>query len=143
MSVTTNTVLNVLDQQVHVLVDRDQTAGAYEVFEVTGPEASGPPPHAHPWSETFIVLEGEVTVLIGEEPHVIRAGERAVVPYNTVHTFQLGSDATRLLTIADGIGAGNFFHELHANVPAGPVTDETLPQIIELARRNHLTSPLF
>lgn len=142
-TLTAPITLNVLDQHVRVLAGRDDTAGAYEVFEVEGPEGSGPPPHAHPWTETFVVLDGEVTVLIGEDEHLLRAGERATVPYNTVHTFRLGSDAARLLAITDGIAAGRFFEDLHANVAPGAVTEENLPTIIDLARRNNLTSPLF
>jgi hypothetical protein len=30
-----------------------------------GPEASGPPPHSHPWDESFYVVKGKIEFGIG------------------------------------------------------------------------------
>lgn len=46
------------------------------------------PPHIHHQSdEAFIVLEGELEVLIGRERKVLSAGQSAVIPAGTIHTF--------------------------------------------------------
>jgi effector-binding domain-containing protein len=52
------------------------------------------PPHIHHRSdEAFIVPEGELEVLVGEERKVRAAGEFAVIPAGTVHTFATHGDA--------------------------------------------------
>jgi mannose-6-phosphate isomerase-like protein (cupin superfamily) len=46
------------------------------------------PPHIHHRSdEAFIVLDGELEVLVGDERRVLTAGESATVPAGIVHTF--------------------------------------------------------
>lgn len=140
----TATTLDVLEQQLRVLAGRDDTSGAYELFEITGPEGSGPPPHAHPWTETFYVLDGEVgiwTEAVGER--LLRAGECATVEYMSTHTFRLASTSARVLSISDGIAAGRFFDDLHTNAHVGAVTPDNIAVVVEVAKRNGLTSPLF
>jgi hypothetical protein len=44
--------LNVVGEQITVLAPGSRTAG-YEIFRQEGPEGSGPPPHCHPWDESF------------------------------------------------------------------------------------------
>ena len=51
--------LNVVGELVTVLASGDATAG-YEIFLQEGPEGSGPPPHSHPWDESFFVTRGTV-----------------------------------------------------------------------------------
>ena len=52
--------LNVVGEKITVLASGAQTGG-YEIFLQVGSEGSGPPPHSHPWDESFYVLaEGEV-----------------------------------------------------------------------------------
>jgi quercetin dioxygenase-like cupin family protein len=144
MTITaTAPILDVLDQQVRVLASRDETNGAYEMFEITGPASSGPPPHAHPWTETFLVLEGDVVVQISGTDLKLSAGDTATVPYMATHTFVLASGSARLLSVTDGIGAGRFFEDLHINAHVGAPTPENLGLVIEVAKRNSLTSPLF
>jgi quercetin dioxygenase-like cupin family protein len=46
--------LNVVGEKITVLASSAQTGG-YEIFLQTGPEGSGPPPHSHPWDESFYV----------------------------------------------------------------------------------------
>jgi quercetin dioxygenase-like cupin family protein len=143
-STTDATVLDVLDQQVRVLVPRDATKGAYEMFEVSGPVGSGPPPHAHPWTESYFVLEGEVVVWTeAAGDRLLRRGECASVCYMETHTFRLGSEAAKVLITSDGISAGRFFDDLHTNADVGAVTPDNIAQVIEIAKRNSLTSPLF
>jgi mannose-6-phosphate isomerase-like protein (cupin superfamily) len=41
--------------------------------------------HSHPHQQAGYVLEGELEVLVGEEVHVIKAGEAYVVPPDAEH----------------------------------------------------------
>jgi quercetin dioxygenase-like cupin family protein len=75
-----------------------------------------PPPHIHPrHTETFHVLEGEMTFTVdGTDVHA-PAGSWAHVPRGTVHTFSFpGSDDVRFLSVhTPSCGWGAFLHALH------------------------------
>jgi quercetin dioxygenase-like cupin family protein len=67
--------------------------GILEV-EVWVDPGGGVLPHIHPtFEERFDVLEGEVTFRVGREKVVASAGETAVVPPGTRHTYRNASDA--------------------------------------------------
>jgi quercetin dioxygenase-like cupin family protein len=51
--------LNIVGEKLTVLASGAQT-GSYEIFRQVGPEGSGPPPHTHPWDESFYVIDGEM-----------------------------------------------------------------------------------
>jgi len=52
------------------------------------PNAKGTPPHYHnSYTETFRVLEGELTVTIGKETLILKKGDSATVPKKAVHSF--------------------------------------------------------
>jgi quercetin dioxygenase-like cupin family protein len=135
-------VLDVVGDRLRVVVDSDDTGGDYEVFDVEGNLGSGPPPHAHPWTESFYVLEGQVMIVVGGDHILAEPGTSVVVPAGQVHTFQVASNKARFITTTSGRRASKFFRDLAAHAPGAP-TDETLATVIEVAKRNGLTSPLF
>jgi len=53
---------------------------------------NGPALHRHPYSETFIVLEGEFTFTLGHEEVVGRPGDIVVAPTRTPHKFRNSGD---------------------------------------------------
>ncbi len=132
------TTLAVLADTVTVL----RSGGEFEVFELTGPEGSGPPPHAHPWVESFYVLEGAVEVTT-DVPRTFKQGEFCAIPAGVLHTYCLLGNDTRALVMSSGSHASVFFADLDANLAPGEPTEESLPMVVEIAKRNRLTSPLF
>lgn len=132
-------VLRAVGDEITVL----QSGGNFEVFELSGPAESGPPPHAHPWDESYYVLEGRVAVTCGDEQATFGPGQFATVPAGTVHTYRIESPTAKVLVMTSGARAAAFFADLDANAPSGPPTPATLPAVIEVARRNGITSPLF
>ena len=58
--------LNIVGEPVTVLASGEATEG-YEVFLQRGPQGSGPPPHSHPWDESFFVVKGQIDFGIGAE----------------------------------------------------------------------------
>jgi len=40
-----------------------------------GPEGSGPPPHSHPWDESFFVVKGEIDFGIDDESQTASRAE--------------------------------------------------------------------
>ena len=59
------------------------------------------PPHVHHASdEAFYVADGTLEVLVGSERRLLQAGEFAVIPAGTVHTFaNRGPSATKMLVV--------------------------------------------
>jgi len=115
---------------------------AIELFEVDGPLGSGPPPHAHPWTEAFVVLEGRIDLTVGETTRQLSAGDAASVPANSIHSFVITTERARFLSVTDGTGASRFFRDLSTLGQVTPDADH-LGAIVEIAKRNSLTSPLF
>jgi quercetin dioxygenase-like cupin family protein len=99
-----------------------QTRGDYGLFEVTmAPGGSGPGPHLHrTFSESFLVLDGTLAVLSGEEWTTAGAGDLVYVPRSGVHAFgSAGPDvgARFLILFTPGIPREEYFEgllELHA-----------------------------
>ena len=65
--------LNIVGEQITVLASGERTEG-YEIFLQQGPEGSGPPPHAHPWDESFFVTKGEIEFVVTLPPEAGPAG---------------------------------------------------------------------
>ncbi|MGD9701325.1 MAG: cupin domain-containing protein [Acidimicrobiia bacterium] len=131
--------LSVVGDTVTVL----QQADGFELFRLDGAKDSGPPPHSHPWDETYFVLDGEVEVMLDGESAVHGPEDSFHVPAGGLHTFRIASPTAAFLVVTSGDRAGAFFADLDANVAHGAPNDETLPGIIDVAKRNGLSSPLF
>jgi quercetin dioxygenase-like cupin family protein len=114
----------------------------FELFELSGPRDSGPPPHAHSWDEGYVIVEGELLIGSDAGETTARAGDRWLVPGGTTHWYRIVSDTARFLVGTGGQGAGRFFADMAAHVP-GPPTEDTMGTVIEVAKRNGLSSPLF
>jgi quercetin dioxygenase-like cupin family protein len=135
-------VLDVIGDRVTPVVEAGSSGGAFELFVVEGDRGSGPPPHAHPWLESYYVLDGELLVELDGDSAVAEPGQSAVVPSGHVHRFEVVSPSARFVVVTGGDGASRFFRDLATNAPGVP-TPKMMPTIIEVAKRNGLTSPLF
>jgi mannose-6-phosphate isomerase-like protein (cupin superfamily) len=90
------------------------THDAYALIEYShAAGAAGPPAHIHyEHEEAFYVVEGELTLLIGDQTVVVPAGGFALVPRGTVHRpSNSGAVATRFLFITSPPMEG-FFVEM-------------------------------
>lgn len=68
------------------------------------------PPHRHDREEVILVLRGELRISAGETTQVVRAGDAAIVPAETLHRLAaVGASDAEWLTVAPaGI---RFVHE--------------------------------
>ena len=81
-----------------ILADAQQTGGRWSLMEQLMPKDAGPPPHKHLWSdETFYILDGTMTFLIGDEIKTASKGAFINVPRATRHGFRVDSDTARIL----------------------------------------------
>ena len=85
-------------------------------FELAA-ESAGPPPHLHErLTDSFFVLEGTLTVLLGEEEHEAPAGSHVVVPPGNVHTVSNpGAEPVRFLNVIAPSGLERYLRELAAD----------------------------
>jgi quercetin dioxygenase-like cupin family protein len=130
--------LRVVGDTIRVLATAADTGGRFEAFEATGPRDSGPTPHAHPWSESYFIAEGEVDVIVGEERMRATPGSFINIPAGTFHGYRIASLFARFTVITTSEGASAFFHDLDAETE-GSVAD--MEKILEVATRHGVTVP--
>src|SRR2546423_6229697 len=71
-------------------------------FVTNAAPGSGPKLHTHPYSEVFVVQEGEATFTAGDEEVVVTGGQVVVVPPETPHRFEnTGEETLRQVSIHD------------------------------------------
>jgi hypothetical protein len=77
---------------------------------------AGPPVHLHrTGDESFYVLAGEMTFLVGEVTHLLPAGSFVYVPHGVVHAFSnAGLEPARQLTFFTPSGIEDVFEALGA-----------------------------
>jgi len=85
----------------YFLADGDRTGGAFALVDERAKRGDSVPLHRHDEDmESFYVLEGELTLCVGDEPGVrAGAGSFAHVPGGTVHGFRIESETARYLIL--------------------------------------------
>lgn len=69
--------------------DEDETAQSYSISEWwLEPNTKGPGPHAHPEDDVFYVLEGTMSVLVGDAWVDAKPGSFVLVPGGMTHDFE-------------------------------------------------------
>jgi mannose-6-phosphate isomerase-like protein (cupin superfamily) len=97
------------------------TAGQYTLVEMTAPPGLAAPLHVHyTEDEGFYVLEGNVTVTVGDETVELAAGQHAFGPRNVPHRFTVGPNGARMIWVLTPGGFENLIDE--ASVPAETAT---------------------
>jgi quercetin dioxygenase-like cupin family protein len=94
--------------------------GRFDLTEFLFPRHASPPKHTHPQDESFIVLDGELTVLAGDDRFEVGAGATAVFPAGVAHTFRVDSDTARVLVLSTPAGLEKLYRD--AGVPATALT---------------------
>ncbi|MBF6209787.1 cupin domain-containing protein [Nocardia puris] len=115
--------------RVRLLLDADRTGDSVSTVEVIlARGADGAAPHFHTKSdELFVVTEGEIQVLAGEEIVTVGAGGALVVPKFMPHAFGATPDSTARLVIALMPGVRRFgYFRLLDRLARGEATFEDL-----------------
>ena len=80
-------------------VGREHGAGI-SYFFVDNDPGQGPGLHWHPYTETWVVLEGTAEITMGDRRLVARADDTATVPAGVWHRFEnIGEGRLRMLCI--------------------------------------------
>jgi mannose-6-phosphate isomerase-like protein (cupin superfamily) len=101
-------------------VTGDQTEGRLAQVHIIEPRGAAPPRHLHHNAdETFYVIDGEVSVFLGDERIDAGPGASLFVPKGAVHTWLVRSaQAEALVTLAPA-GLEGFFAEVGIPVVPG------------------------
>lgn len=91
-----------------------ETADSIMLFEETAPVGTETTYHLHHDSdEVAYVLAGEVTMKIGDEVTIGKAGSCAFFPRNVPHAWKnTGSETARILFLYTPAKAGGFFEDM-------------------------------
>ncbi len=124
------------------LATGEDTDGKYALWEAIVPPGGGPPPHVHSREEEgFYILEGEITLQIGDERLRATAGMFANLPIGTLHCFKNESDkpARMLISVAPA-GLEKMFFEFGVPLAEGartalPATREEIAHLLAIAPR--------
>jgi quercetin dioxygenase-like cupin family protein len=94
-----------------IRVSGQATDERFALIEFLFPRHASPPLHTHPQDESYIVVEGRLTVQAGEQRFHLEAGAAAVVPMGVSHTFRVDSDTARVLVLSTPAGLAEGFRE--------------------------------
>jgi len=122
--------------RITVKIDGNESGNAFSQIETDDPRGSGPPLHLHHHEdESFYVLEGEVTIQVGDERIDLGAGDFLFGPRGVPHAYIVRSERARMLVTASPAGVEQFF-VIHG-IPvtdAEPPTDPVMPPMDEMVR---------
>jgi quercetin dioxygenase-like cupin family protein len=121
--------LNVVGEHITVLASGAATGG-YEIFLQQGPEGSGPPPHHHPWDESFYVTGGEVAFMVDGQEYVAKPGTLVHLPAGTLHCFRFNEGGGQMISMTSCEAASALFAQIDREIsPAAP----DLPRLLAIA----------
>lgn len=126
--------LNIVGEHLTILASGGRTGG-YEVFLQQGPEGSGPPPHSHPWDESFYVVKGEIDFGIGDQSMTATPGTLVHLPAGTTHWFRFAKGGGEMISMTSREGASHMFTDFAREID--PVKPD-LAQLAEVGGRHGL-----
>ena len=99
----TQRVIPFLGQSYRVRVSGQDTDGTFAVMDTEARRGHGSPMHVHRHdSETFLVLEGTMRLVVDGEEYEAGPGCAAVLPAGRPHGFVITSEEARYLTLHHG-----------------------------------------
>lgn len=112
-----------------------EITGDYDLmFGETPAKVTGPPLHLHnSFTESFLIVEGEMQFMVNGTTTTVKAGESVDIPPNTVHTFANVSDRPcKFVNIHSPKGFRRFFEELGIPEDEENAVEKSLaPEVIE------------
>jgi quercetin dioxygenase-like cupin family protein len=113
-----------------------ETGNAFAQIELDSPRGDATPRHLHHnEDETFYILEGEVTVFVGDERIDLHAGDYCFAPRGIAHAHIVRSEHARMLTTISPAGVEQVFVDCGVPVTDDePPTDTVMPPMDEMVR---------
>lgn len=116
--------------RLRLLVQSDQTGGAFSVGEFSGGEGVWTVPHVHRnTEESFYVLEGTFTFSLGREEIAAGPGAFILVPRGTSHNIRVDDGLGRLLALWSPGGLEAMFVKL-SQLPGDSLRDREVRKMM-------------
>src|SRR4051812_41353526 len=122
-----------------IRVPGEAVEGRFALIEFVFPQFASPPRHTHPQDDSYIVLEGRLTVQCGEQRFSLEVGGTAVVPMGVAHTFRVDSETARVLVLSTPSGLERLIRDGSVAAPSAtlPPADAPRPTPEQLRRIFH------
>ncbi len=129
-----------------ILVSGEDTNGEFCVVHCSAKKDAGPPTHIHEnEDESFYILDGEMTVFVGDKMLSAKAGDYVFLPRGISHTFKVTSNEAKFLVTAYPAGFDSFVKEICVPYKEGVKLPEFSPelakQFIEVSKRYGISYP--
>lgn len=122
------------------LLTSEETGGAIFVSEITVAPGGGTPPHIHHREdEAFRMLEGTLTIRVGDDTITASAGDFAFLPRGIAHSFKnTGDGNAKALVLVTPAGLERFFAEVFEpaedrSAPPPPMSKELMGRALAAA----------
>ena len=110
------------------------TGGQYTLVEVTAPGGLEAPLHVHyTEDEGFYVLDGSVTIVVGDETVELASGQHAFGPRNVPHRFTVGPDGARMIWVLTPGGFENLIEDVSVPAEAPTVPPPSVRPPVDVA----------
>jgi quercetin dioxygenase-like cupin family protein len=126
------TELLFLGARCRILADSATTGGRYGLVDmIEVPAGDMPPLHIHHGHEEgFLLLEGELSLLLPHREIVLAPGEFVLTPRGVPHVYRVGDAPARFLVVSTPAGFEQFVRDVAA-------LDETTPDALDAAAARH------
>jgi quercetin dioxygenase-like cupin family protein len=105
-----------------IRVPGESVGDRFALIEFVFPRHASPPLHTHPQDESYVVLDGRLTIVAGDERFELESGGSAVVPIGVPHTFRVDSETARVLVLSTPAGLERMVRD-----GSTPAEQRTLP----------------
>jgi quercetin dioxygenase-like cupin family protein len=119
-----------------IRVPGESVEDRFALIEFLFPRFASPPRHTHPQDESYVVLDGLLTIEAAGERVTLGPDGTAVVPMGVAHTFRVDSETARVLVLSTPGGLERLIREgsVPATTPTLPPGDTPRPSPEELRR---------
>ena len=118
-----------------IKVPGEASDGRFALIEFLFPHGASPPLHTHPQDESYLVLEGALTIQAGTDRFELEPGGAAIVPMGVPHTFRVDSETARVLVLSTPAGLERMVRDgsVSATTATLPPSDTPRPSPEEIA----------
>jgi quercetin dioxygenase-like cupin family protein len=122
-----------------IRIPGEAVEGRFALIEFLFPRDASPPLHTHPQDESYVVLDGHLTIQAADERFELSSGGAAVVPMGVAHTFRVDSETARVLVLSTPAGLERMVRDgsVSAQAPTLPPADARRPSPEELEEIFH------
>jgi quercetin dioxygenase-like cupin family protein len=111
-----------------IRVPGEATDDRFSLTEFLFRRDTSPALHTHPQDESYLVLDGRITVQAGAERFELGPGGATVLPAGVPHTFRADSETARVLVLSTPAGIEQLVRDASVPAPSPVLPPEDAPR---------------